>query len=185
MRRISIDTLGLMSPKTGATFEAAKRKRPWYSSRPRLLATCLVFAAFWTWLSLKTHEVLIPDDSFKYLKDESLRDILNTTLGVGQSPMIRTITTQGYIRPCECPKIAPISQTLVIFDSERTDKVLVPEDLRTQSTVPDRPSRCHGPLGRDLEYQSRLRGRGNWRQHQAERLPAARGEPQASSGYSR
>jgi hypothetical protein len=26
--------------------------------------------------------VLIPEDSFEYLKDESLGDILNTTLGV-------------------------------------------------------------------------------------------------------
>ncbi|KAH5192047.1 hypothetical protein HBH76_075080 [Parastagonospora nodorum] len=66
---------------TGATFEAAKRRRPWYSSRSRLLATFLVFAALWMWLSLQIHVVLVPEDSFEYLKDESLRDILNTTLG--------------------------------------------------------------------------------------------------------
>jgi hypothetical protein len=88
MRRISIDTLGLTSPKTGATFEAAKRRGPWYSSRARLLATFLVFAALWMWLSLQTHIVLVPKDSFEYLKDESLREILNTTLGVGQLLMI-------------------------------------------------------------------------------------------------
>jgi hypothetical protein len=73
-----------MSPKSGTTFEVAKRRRPWYYSRPRLLATCLLFAALWTWLNIGTRGVLIPEDSFEYLNDESLRDILNTTLGVGQ-----------------------------------------------------------------------------------------------------
>jgi hypothetical protein len=82
MRRISIDTLGLISPKSGATFEAAKRRRPWYYSRPRLLATIMLFIALWTWLYVGTPEVLIPEDSFEYLKDESLGDILNITLGV-------------------------------------------------------------------------------------------------------
>jgi hypothetical protein len=81
MRRISIDTLGLMSPKSGATFEAAKRRRSWYYSRPRLLATFLLFAAFWIWLKIGAHRVRIPEDSFEYLKEETLRDILNATLG--------------------------------------------------------------------------------------------------------
>jgi hypothetical protein len=84
MRRISIDTLGLMSPKGGAAFEAAKTRRPWYNSRPRLLATFLLFATLWTWLNVGARSVLIPEDSFEYLKDESLQDILNTTLGVCQ-----------------------------------------------------------------------------------------------------
>ncbi|KAF2832969.1 hypothetical protein CC86DRAFT_279150 [Ophiobolus disseminans] len=70
-----------MSPKGGAAFEAAKRKRPWYYSRPRLLATCLLFVGLWTWLNIGGNEILIPESSFEYLKDESLRDILNTTLG--------------------------------------------------------------------------------------------------------
>lgn len=95
MRRISIDTLGLMSPKTGATFEAAKRKRLCYSSRSRLLATFLVFAVLWTWLSLKADVVPIPEDSFEYLKDDSLRDILNSTLGVGQLLMTYVLSTNA------------------------------------------------------------------------------------------
>jgi hypothetical protein len=49
------------------------------------LATCLLFAAFWAFLNIGRHAVLIPEDSFEWLKDESLRDIANTTLGVGDS----------------------------------------------------------------------------------------------------
>jgi hypothetical protein len=79
-RRISIDTLGLMSPKS-ATFEGANRRGSW-SSAPRLLTTCVFFGALWLWFNIGASEVLIPADSFEYLKDENLRDILNTTLGV-------------------------------------------------------------------------------------------------------
>ncbi|KAH7414363.1 hypothetical protein DE146DRAFT_640017 [Phaeosphaeria sp. MPI-PUGE-AT-0046c] len=81
MRRISIDTLGLMSPKSGATFEAAKKRRPWYRTRPRLLVTCLLFAALWMWLNIGTDQVPMPEDSYEYMDDPSLKDILNTTLG--------------------------------------------------------------------------------------------------------
>ncbi|KAF1841169.1 glycosyltransferase family 25 protein [Cucurbitaria berberidis CBS 394.84] len=80
-RRISIDTMGLMSPRSGAAFSTGKRRRPWYYSRPRLLTTCLFFGVLWMWFNFGGHEVLIPEDSFEYLKDESLSDILNTTLG--------------------------------------------------------------------------------------------------------
>ncbi|KAH8727506.1 hypothetical protein GQ44DRAFT_703330 [Phaeosphaeriaceae sp. PMI808] len=81
MRRISIDTLGLMSPKGSATFEAAKRRNIWFRSRPRLLVTLLLFVTLWTWLNVGRHAVQIPEDSFEYVKDDSLGDILNTTLG--------------------------------------------------------------------------------------------------------
>ncbi|KAJ4367294.1 hypothetical protein N0V83_006875 [Neocucurbitaria cava] len=80
-RRISIDTLGLMTPRSSAGFSAAKRRRHWCYSRPRLLTTCLFFGVLWTWFNLGGHEIRIPEDSFQYLKDESLSDILNTTLG--------------------------------------------------------------------------------------------------------
>jgi hypothetical protein len=85
MRRISIDTLGLMSPRFNSASEAAKKRKPWYQSRPRLLATVLIFAALWMWLNVGARKGLMPEDSFEYLKDESLKDILNTTLGVGHS----------------------------------------------------------------------------------------------------
>jgi hypothetical protein len=81
MRRISIDTLGLTSPR-GATFNTAKRKRPWYSSRPRLLTTLLCFGVLYLWINYGGTPILIPKDSFDTLKDESLNDILNSTLGV-------------------------------------------------------------------------------------------------------
>jgi len=84
MPRISIDTLGLSSPR-GTTFPAAskRRRRPWYSSRPRLIVTVLFFALLWTYLNYGGTPILIPEDSYQELVDESLRDILNSTLGVG------------------------------------------------------------------------------------------------------
>ena len=87
-RRISIDTLGLMSPRSSAAFGTAKRGRPWYYSRPRLLTTCLFFGVLWVWFHIGGREVLIPEDSFEYLKDESLNDIMNTTLGVSFKPSV-------------------------------------------------------------------------------------------------
>ncbi|KAF1830599.1 hypothetical protein BDW02DRAFT_642038 [Decorospora gaudefroyi] len=72
--------MGLMSPKTGATFEAVKRRSGWRSA-PRLLTTCVFFAVLWVWLNLTSSAILIPTDSFEYLKDEGLKEILNTTLG--------------------------------------------------------------------------------------------------------
>lgn len=81
-RRISINTLGLMTPRSSAGFSAAKRRRPWCFSKPRLLTTCLFFAILWVWFNLGGREIRIPEDSFEYLRDESLSDILNTTLGV-------------------------------------------------------------------------------------------------------
>lgn len=82
MRRISIDTLGMISPR-GASFAVAKRRHnPWYLSRPRLLTTCLLFAGLYLWLNFGGTTVLIPEDSYALLEDESLKDILNSTLGV-------------------------------------------------------------------------------------------------------
>jgi hypothetical protein len=87
-----------MSPKAGAIFEAAKRKRPWYYSRPRLITTCLLFAGLWTWLNVGRYVVLIPEDSFAYLKDESLKDILNSTLGVGHLSHVSLLVPVGTVR---------------------------------------------------------------------------------------
>jgi hypothetical protein len=82
MRRISIDTLGMISPR-GATFAVAKRRTsPWYLAKPRLLTTCFFFAFLYLWLQFGGKTVVIPDDSYALLEDESLKDILNTTLGV-------------------------------------------------------------------------------------------------------
>ncbi|KAF2463331.1 uncharacterized protein BDR25DRAFT_337880 [Lindgomyces ingoldianus] len=81
MRRISIDPLGMTSPRS-ATFTAAKRRRgPWYTSRPRLLATIFVFGLLYLYLNFGGTPVLIPEDSYQTLADDSLRDILNSTLG--------------------------------------------------------------------------------------------------------
>jgi hypothetical protein len=82
-RRISIDTFGMISPR-GANFAVAKRRRnPWYLARPRLLTTCFFFLVLYLWLHFGGTTVLIPEDSYALVEDESLRDILNTTLGVG------------------------------------------------------------------------------------------------------
>jgi hypothetical protein len=78
MRRTSIDILGVMSRRP---FESVKRMNVWRST-PRLLTTCIFFVGLWLWFNLGTSEMMIPADSYEYLKDESLKDILNTTLGV-------------------------------------------------------------------------------------------------------
>ncbi|KAF1956390.1 hypothetical protein CC80DRAFT_492622 [Byssothecium circinans] len=90
MRRISIDTLGLMSPRgNGSIFPATKRRRAgWVSSRPRFLTTCLFFAVLYCWLRYGGKEVVIPADSFAFVEDESLKDILNTTLGVRPQSLV-------------------------------------------------------------------------------------------------
>ncbi|KAI4660615.1 uncharacterized protein J4E78_005319 [Alternaria triticimaculans] len=80
MRRISIDTLGLMSSKSGTRFEVARKRSGWMSA-PRLLTTCVFFSVLWLWFNIGTSEALIPEDSSAYVQDESLRDILNITLG--------------------------------------------------------------------------------------------------------
>ena len=83
MRRILIDTFRL----TGATGNGAYYSRKtslWYLSRPRLLTTLLGFLAVYTWLNFGGHEILIPRDSWQYVKDGSVTDIMNTTLGVGE-----------------------------------------------------------------------------------------------------
>ncbi|RAR07091.1 glycosyltransferase family 25 protein [Stemphylium lycopersici] len=79
MRRTSIDTWGT-PPKKFAKFGTVKRMGVWKSA-PRLFTTCVFFALLWLWFHFGPTELLIPADSFEYLKDESLRDILNTTLG--------------------------------------------------------------------------------------------------------
>ena len=82
MRRISIDTFGMMSPR-GTSFKLARRMRtPWYLSRPRLVTTFCLFAILYIYLNYGSIPVLIPENSYDLLKDESLVDILNSTLGV-------------------------------------------------------------------------------------------------------
>lgn len=88
MRRISIDTLGMTSPRSGGAFYPAKRRRArWFFSRPRLWTTFLFFAGLYVWLNLGGHEVKIPPNSFDFVHDESLTDILNSTLGVCLYPV--------------------------------------------------------------------------------------------------
>jgi hypothetical protein len=115
-RRISIDTLGLMSPKS-ASFEAAKRRSRW-SSAPRLLTTCVFFGVLWLWFNIGTSEILIPADSFEYLKDESLRDILNTTLGVGQSTLPTSLAVYDRLTVANL-------RLLCVTDSSKFEKILV------------------------------------------------------------
>jgi hypothetical protein len=55
-----------------------------------------LFAALWIWFNIGEGEVLIPEASFEYLKDESLRDILNTTLGVCQQLLTHTSEYKVY-----------------------------------------------------------------------------------------
>ncbi|KAF2691025.1 glycosyltransferase family 25 protein, partial [Lentithecium fluviatile CBS 122367] len=81
MRRISIDPLGMMSPRSSGAFIPAKRRSAWYLRRSRLLTTVLFFVGFWVWLNFGGHVVEIPKDSFEFVRDESLTDILNSTLG--------------------------------------------------------------------------------------------------------
>jgi hypothetical protein len=82
MRRISIDPLGMMSPRSNGAFYPAKRRSAWYLRRPKLLTTVLFFVGFWAWLRFGGHVVVIPKDSFEFVKDESVADIRNSTLGV-------------------------------------------------------------------------------------------------------
>jgi hypothetical protein len=71
-----------MSP-AGTSFKAAKKRpTPWYLSRPRLLATLCLFAVLYLYFNHGSTPVVIPADSYELLKDESLSDILNSTLGV-------------------------------------------------------------------------------------------------------
>lgn len=80
MRRIFIDTWGT-PPRKHAKFGTVKRMDIW-TSAPRLLTTCVLFALLWLWFNVGRTELKIPADSFEYLHDESLKDVLNTTLGV-------------------------------------------------------------------------------------------------------
>ncbi|KAF2747335.1 glycosyltransferase family 25 protein [Sporormia fimetaria CBS 119925] len=81
MRRISIDAFGMNHPKETAFAATRRRRTPWYLSRPRLLTTCVFFAVLYLWLKLGDTTVPIPEDSYALVEDESLKDILNTTLG--------------------------------------------------------------------------------------------------------
>jgi hypothetical protein len=102
-----------MSSKSSARFEVAKRRTAW-SSAPRLLTTCVFFGALWLWFNMRTPGVLIPADSFAYVQDESLRDILNTTLGVWESP------NQHY-RSLTQPKFEGILVLNLPFRTDRRD----------------------------------------------------------------
>lgn len=125
MRRISIDTLGFMSPRNSATFELAKR-RPWYHSRSRSLTTCLFFAALWVWFNLGADRVVIPKDSFQYLKDESLKDILNTTLGVRSFDQRAFPCFQSGPRSISNNSWSPFSLVM-----QHTDRTQVSKDSRS------------------------------------------------------
>ncbi|KAF2447822.1 glycosyltransferase family 25 protein [Karstenula rhodostoma CBS 690.94] len=81
MRRISIDTLGMKGAKDGAAFYPKRRRTPWYLSRPRLLTTLLCFLVLYTWLNFGGHAIVIPRDSWDYVRDGSVTDIMNATLG--------------------------------------------------------------------------------------------------------
>ncbi|KAL6706778.1 hypothetical protein ACN47E_005114 [Coniothyrium glycines] len=80
MRRISIDILGLTSSRSRATFEVAS-KRPWHYKRYPPFIILLFLVVLWVWLHRSTEYVTLPEDSFQYLEDKSLNDILNSTLG--------------------------------------------------------------------------------------------------------
>jgi hypothetical protein len=84
MRRISIDTFGLTGAKDDAAFYPKRRRPAWYLSRPRLLTTLLCFLALYTWLNFGGHEIVIPRDPWDYVRDDSVTDIMNATLGVGR-----------------------------------------------------------------------------------------------------
>lgn len=86
MRRISIDAWSLTGAKNGSSYYPKRKKSPWYLSRPQLLTTLLGFLAIYTWLNFGGHEILIPQDSWEYVQDASVTDIMNTTLGVGTFP---------------------------------------------------------------------------------------------------
>lgn len=81
MRRISIDTLGLIPSKSPSFSPAKRRRASWWTTRPRLLVTLLFFGALYLWLRLGGKTIIIPHDSYAYVQDESLDDILNSTLG--------------------------------------------------------------------------------------------------------
>jgi len=82
MRRISIDTFGITGAKSGAAFYSKRTKGSWYLSRPRLLTTLLCFLALYTWLNFGGHAIVISTDSWDYVRDGSVTDIMNATLGV-------------------------------------------------------------------------------------------------------
>lgn len=85
MGRISIDTSKMSSAK-GLGFAFSRRRKPaWYLARPRLLTTIVFFLGLYLWLKFCETQAVVPANSYAFLEDESLRDILNTTLGVGLS----------------------------------------------------------------------------------------------------
>lgn len=47
------------------------------------MTTFLFFLALYTWLNFGGHEVQLPKDSFEFVQDASVTDIMNSTLGVG------------------------------------------------------------------------------------------------------
>ncbi|KAF1968409.1 hypothetical protein BU23DRAFT_602299 [Bimuria novae-zelandiae CBS 107.79] len=81
MRRIYIDAFGMSGAKSGRAYYPKRSRSPWYLSRPRLLTTFLGFLALYTWLNFGGHEIMIPGDSWEYVRDGSVTDIMNATLG--------------------------------------------------------------------------------------------------------
>ncbi|KAF2197490.1 hypothetical protein GQ43DRAFT_444212 [Delitschia confertaspora ATCC 74209] len=82
MPRISINAIGLTSPRVASFRKATgRRQSPWYLSRPQLLTTCCFFILLYLYFHFGSTPIAIPPDSYQLLVDESLKDILNTTLG--------------------------------------------------------------------------------------------------------
>ncbi|KAF2706799.1 glycosyltransferase family 25 protein [Pleomassaria siparia CBS 279.74] len=73
----------MTSPRSANFRSARGNYSPWYLSRPRLVVTCCLFATLYLYLHYYdgSTPTLIPEDSFELLKDESLTDIVNSTLG--------------------------------------------------------------------------------------------------------
>ncbi|KAH7130686.1 hypothetical protein B0J11DRAFT_523830 [Dendryphion nanum] len=147
MRRISIDTLGLMLPK-GAAFSPAKRRRgPWWTSRPRLLVTFLFFGALYLWIRFGGKTVVIPEDSYAYLKDPSLTDILNSTLGF-QKILVLNLPHRTDRRDAMTLAAATSNMKLEFVDGVKGEQI-------AQSAYP--------PPGENIKLPSGIRG--SWRTH--------------------
>ncbi|KAF2120705.1 hypothetical protein BDV96DRAFT_683139 [Lophiotrema nucula] len=147
MRRISIDTLGMTSRK-GNSFSPVKRRRTrWYLSRPRLLTTLLLFALLYLYLNYGGTAVIIPEDPYEYLKDESLTDILNSTLGF-QKILVLNLPFRTDRRDAITLSAATSNVQLEFVDGVTGDSI-------KQSAYP--------PPEENIKLQAGIRG--SWRTH--------------------
>lgn len=102
MRHISIDTFGTKAARDGAAFYPKRRRAPWYLSRARLLTTLLCFLVFYTWLNFGGREIVIPRDSWDYVRDGSVTDIMNATLGVGRYLFVIRSAPTSHMSQIHC-----------------------------------------------------------------------------------